>query len=220
MNATARGGPYDIQFSGIRLTVYPGVYAPGFFTDTMWFSSVLPGLVRGKSLLEIGTGTGVIAIVCALGGANVIATDNNPEAVRNARINAERCMLHIPVREGHLYQPISSRERFDFIFWAHPFNNWPCPVHNHLLQSGLDYHYNSLKGYIKGASNHLACGGRLLLGTGDSADLTSIEQIVREFRYLPVVLLTKTMALESGGKPITYILLELVPKSVILRSTG
>lgn len=40
-------------------------------------------LVRGKRVLELGAGTGLVALVCAkaLGAANVLATDGSPDVV-------------------------------------------------------------------------------------------------------------------------------------------
>jgi len=49
-----------------------------------------PSWVRGKSVLDLGTGSGVVAIAAALSGAaRVIACDNDPDALRAARVNAQ-----------------------------------------------------------------------------------------------------------------------------------
>jgi ribosomal protein L11 methyltransferase len=47
--------------------------------------------VRGRRVLDIGTGSGVLAIVAArLGAAGVVAVDNDPDAIRNAHENVRR----------------------------------------------------------------------------------------------------------------------------------
>src|SRR5947207_118043 len=61
MRERAKEGIYTVDVNGLELEVFPGVYAPGFFTDTAWFCKELPLLVGARSLLEIGTGTGAIA---------------------------------------------------------------------------------------------------------------------------------------------------------------
>lgn len=207
----AAGGPYHVSFGIFSLTVLPAVYPPTAFTDTLWFAKQMPEIVGARSLLEIGTGTGAIAIACARGGAKVTATDINQEAVKNAYLNAKVHNLDIDVRQGDLYQPIRQPEKFDFIFWSHPFNNWETPVNDILLRSGLDYKYESLKGYIENAKNHLSPNGRLLLGTGDTADLKTIFATAHKAGYSLKLLSKTTMPLETDGDVfITYLLYEFI----------
>jgi ribosomal protein L11 methyltransferase len=47
--------------------------------------------VRGKRVIDVGTGSGVLAIAASkLGAQGVVAMDNDPDALRNARENVER----------------------------------------------------------------------------------------------------------------------------------
>ncbi len=213
MRAKASDGPYEICCEGIVLTVSPNVYAPRFFTDSLWFAEELPRIVGTRSLLEIGTGTGILAIACARNGSRrVVATDVNPDAVRNAQLNVTKLKPKVEIRQGSLYGPIRSDETFDCIFWAHPFNNWPVPVADMLLRSGMDYHYEGVRGYIAGAGNHLTNNGRLLLGTGDSADLETISRFATENGYELDLLSESEMPLEEGSRLlINYLIYELVP---------
>jgi 16S rRNA G1207 methylase RsmC len=207
MNDRALDGRYRIRINQMEVLVDPGVYAPGFFTDSAWFADEISTMVAGRSVLEIGTGSGVIGLACAIAGCYVVATDINPLAVLNARANVAALGLAMTVREGDLYTPLTKNEAFDFIFWAHPFNNCGVPVQDMLLRSGMDFHYDSLRGYIEGASKHLMPGGKLLLGTGDSADLTTIERIAVSCGYTPLALKSATMLLEQGGnQTITYMI--------------
>jgi release factor glutamine methyltransferase len=200
---------YEIRCGGQMLTVFPNVYSPKYFTDSFWFAEELPKLVRGKTLLEIGTGVGIAAVFCARQGATVVATDINPEAVRNAQFNARLHHLNMSVREGNLYEPIESNERFDFIFWNHPFHNWSVPVTDVLLRASLDHNYECLKEYIRGAQVHLSENGKLLLGTGDHADLKTIAAVAGENSYSIKVLKEAELPLEEGGTVLnTYIICE------------
>lgn len=204
--------PYEIEYGGIPLTVFPNVYAPEFFDDSLWYAKELQEIIGNKSLLEIGTGTGVISVFCAMNGAQVVATDINPDAVKNAQANAERHKLGISVREGDVYNALKADEKFDFIFWAHPFNNWDVSVDDMLLRSGLDQGYESLRVYIEGARDHLTPEGKLLLGTGDSADLPSIAQIAKENGYTLKLVREMDRPLESGKEArIKDLIYEFVP---------
>lgn len=204
--------PYEIVYGGVPLTVFPNVYAPEFFDDSLWYANELKEIVGNRSLLEVGTGTGVIAVFCAMNGARVVATDINPDAVKNAEVNAKRHGLSISVRQSDVYEAFSPGEKFDFIFWAHPFNNWDVPADDMLLRSGLDQGYESLRAYISGARNHLTNDGKLLLGTGDSADLSTIVEIARENNYSLKLLREMDRPLEPGKEAkIRDLIYEFVP---------
>jgi SAM-dependent methyltransferase len=199
MREKARLGPYDLQCDTIALTVLPNVYAPRFFTDSLWFAQHIPEVVGRGSLLEVGTGVGLIAIACARNGARVVATDINPDAAANARLNIARHHLDIRVIGGNLFDEVARNEKFDYIFWAHPFNNWEAPVLDMLLRSGMDYHYEGLRGYVAGAHRHLTPNGKLLLGTGDSADLGTVSRIAAEHGFQLELLNEAQMPLEEQG---------------------
>jgi release factor glutamine methyltransferase len=207
---------YDVECGGRCFTVLPNVYSPRYFTDSLWFAEELPKLVRGNTLLEIGTGTGIVAVFCALEGATVVATDINPAAVRNARLNAELHRLNISVRQGNLFDPIESHEKFDFVFWIHPFHNWSVPVGDVLLRAGFDHNYECLKGYIRQAKAYLSDHGKLLLGTGDHADVETIAAVAEENGYSITILKEAEMPLEKEGTNLnTYIIYQFLPQVIL-----
>ena len=75
--------------------------------------------------MEIGTGCGLIALVCARLGANVICTDINPFAVelvkKNYMMNQNILKGNFEVRIGDLFSPILSSETFDVIIFNPPY---------------------------------------------------------------------------------------------------
>lgn len=200
MRARAKGDYYTAECNGLVFKVHKNVYSPDQFSDTTYFSKELPKIVGKKSLLEIGTGTGAIGIFCALNEANVTLTDINPDAVKTAQENAKAQNLDVPVKESDMYDALSIDEKFDYIFWSHPYNNWDEPVEDMLMCSGLDHNYNSLRKYIKGAKNHLTPNGKLLLGTGNSADIETIVAIAHENNYSVTILKASKMPLAFGDE--------------------
>lgn len=204
--------PREIVYAGLKIVVHPGVYDPGFFDDTRWFAGALRKIVGSKTLLEIGTGTGFIGLWCAIHGASVTATDINPAAVANARVNAARYRANMRVCIGDMYKAIPASGKYDHIFWAHPFNSWDLPGDDMLLRSGIDPGYESLRAYVAGAKDHLYDGGRLLLGTGDSADIRQIERIARDCGYRLSLVSRSRRPLGKGvGLRVTDLLCEFAP---------
>jgi len=175
--------PYEIKMSGIDIAVLPNVFSPKYFNDSLYFAQRVRKIVKQKSLLEIGTGTGIIALFSALNGAKVVATDINPIAIKNAKLNFKKHKAKGSIRMGNIYDPIKDSEKFDYIFWNHPFNNWDKPVRNILQRAGFDYKYGGLEEYITKARKHLLPGGRLLVGTGNFADFETIKKIAKKNNY-------------------------------------
>jgi predicted RNA methylase len=128
--------------------------------------------VKGKHVLEIGTGTGLLA-ACALqaGAARAVATDINANAVRNARFNgallgfAER----LEVRQVALDRPdafaiIRPDEQFDVIVSNPPWvNRLPQRIDEFAL---YDASFRLMRTLLDGLPTHLRPGGRALLAYG------------------------------------------------------
>ncbi|MFC1710753.1 methyltransferase [Nanoarchaeota archaeon] len=213
MKEKSKRGSYEINFNGIDIIVFPDVYAPQFFSDSKWFSKELPKIIGKKSLLEIGTGTGIIGISCALKGAKVVLTDINSEAAKNAVTNVKKQNLSISVRIGNIYGPLKKNEKFDFIFWSHPYNNSDKPIEDMLMRSGFDHNYKGLKSYIRKAKNYLTPQGKLLLGTGSTADLKTIKKVADEAGYFIRILKKSEMYLGFDKKDkITNMIVQFIPK--------
>jgi release factor glutamine methyltransferase len=114
----------------------------------------------GMTVLDMGTGSGIGAIVAARRGARVVAVDISPEAVRCARINVllNRVEDNVEVRCGDLFEPVAG-EQFDLILFNPPFfAGTPGELWEHAWRSedALDRFARDLPGF-------LSPGGRALL---------------------------------------------------------
>jgi methylase of polypeptide subunit release factors len=73
------------------------------------------------SALDLGTGTGVHALLAAAHAGRVVATDANPRACRLATVNALFNRIdHVEVREGDWFAPVAG-ERFGLVVANPPF---------------------------------------------------------------------------------------------------
>lgn len=70
--------------------------------------------LRGRRVLEVGSGVGVSGLGAALAGAEVLVTDNQPQALRLAMMNARR--NRIPLRAAVAdWRAWPLRGRFDLV---------------------------------------------------------------------------------------------------------
>ncbi|MBE6484434.1 MAG: methyltransferase domain-containing protein, partial [Actinomycetaceae bacterium] len=60
----------------------------------------------GQRVLDIGTGCGIHAILAALCGARVTATDTSARALAYARFNARMAGVRLDLRQGSLLEPV------------------------------------------------------------------------------------------------------------------
>lgn len=98
---------YTLQPNDVPLYLDPGMaFGTGTHATTSLCLRRLETLVRpGMRVLDVGTGSGILAIAAArLGAAPVVGIDIDPVAVRVARENAERNGVTIDVRPGTLDQ--------------------------------------------------------------------------------------------------------------------
>lgn len=151
----------------------------------------LPGSVRaaeeadsagGVDVVDIGTGTGVLAAVLARRGAvRVVATDINPRAVESAQENMQRLGLEdrVSVLEADLFPP----GRADLVVCNPP---WLPGEPTSTLELGVyDDHSDMLRRFLDGLGEHLTPGGEGWLVLSDLAEhlgLRSREELLGMIR--------------------------------------
>ncbi len=178
--------PAIIKLFGYSFEVHPGVFSPIVSSDTSWFCEKMIPYVKNNKFLEIGTGTGIIACLAAiLGAKKVVATDMNKHAVLNAQCNQRRLNLKFPILLGSVFEPIPSLEKFDIIFWNHPFNYVEDDkIKDHSLESSVfDLKYKGLNNYLKNGKKYLTKNGKLFLGTSNVARINIIKKIAKTEGY-------------------------------------
>jgi release factor glutamine methyltransferase len=109
------------EFHGLEFEVTPDVLIPRHDTETLVAEALrlMPG---ARSVLDIGTGSGCIAVALAkeLPAAAVTATDLSEAALAVARRNAARNGVTIEFLAGSLLEPVVGR-RFDMIVSNPPY---------------------------------------------------------------------------------------------------
>ncbi|MET7289593.1 HemK2/MTQ2 family protein methyltransferase [Streptomyces sp. NPDC005573] len=106
--------------------VPPGVYAPQGDTALLLRALLHEEVRAGARTLDLCTGTGILAIAAACGGATATAVDVSGSAVAAARLNARRHACSVRLIRGDLERPVAG-EQFDLVTVNPPYVPSPSP---------------------------------------------------------------------------------------------
>ena len=152
-------------FGDLVLEVCDEVYEPS--EDSFLFAENLkvPAWAR---VLDMGTGSGILAILAAKKASEVIAMDVNPYAIRCAKQNAKknRCQANMDFLQGSLFAPLNPDAKFDLILFNSPYlPSEPGEEKSWLGRAwaGGKKGREVIDPFINQAPTHLKPGGKILL---------------------------------------------------------
>ncbi|MBF1246725.1 MAG: peptide chain release factor N(5)-glutamine methyltransferase [Lautropia mirabilis] len=191
------------EFYGRPFAVSPAVLIPRADTETLVETALEQLMLLRQqrravplSLLELGTGSGIIAITLALEAPDteVHAVERSPEALAVAQQNAKTLGANrIHWHPGSWWQALASPRRFDLIVSNPPY----IAANDHHLQQG-DLRFeppqalaagpdglDDLRIIIGGAPAHLNPGGWLLLEHGYDQE-APVQTLLRDAGFADV----------------------------------
>jgi release factor glutamine methyltransferase len=170
-----------VSFLGTELLVLPGVFPPK--EDTVLLANHLPAKTEAN-VLDVGTGTGALAIWAAQqGAASVIAMDIAAAAVTNAQRNVERLGLadRIEVRTGDVFSSIAPSESFDIILANLPGRNKAAVDDTSAAQWDTDFRAH--RALFEGARTRLRAGGAIYMVKANYPDLLEMVNLAETYGY-------------------------------------
>jgi release factor glutamine methyltransferase len=160
-----RAGERRLSYLGLDLVVPAGVFAPTPMSDLLG-RAVSDEAQPGERVLDMGTGSGVNAILAARAGAEVLGVDLNPAAVDAARANAERNGVAAVFTVSDMFSAVEGD--FDLAVIDPPFR-WFAP--RDMTEVAIaDECYQGVERFFVGIRERLRPGGRVLLFFGTSGD--------------------------------------------------
>ena len=152
-------------FDDYVFDVLGNVYEPA--EDSFLFAENL-NVQEVETVLDMGTGCGILAILSAKKANAVVAVDVNPYAVRCAKGNAELNNMQNKIYyvQGDLFTPLSESFKFDVILFNAPY----LPAEENEADSWIGRAWAGgatgrrvIDRFIAGVPNHLKQTGRVLL---------------------------------------------------------
>ena len=140
------------------------------------------GRVKDLSVLEIGTGTGLLSLFCLqAGAARVVATDINPNAYANAIYNADHLAIGdrfearlVPEEAPGPFTKILPNETFDLIVSNPPWED--KEVEEVAAYALYDENFRLLDAILNESFQHLTPQGQLLLAYGSKTAISRIQE--------------------------------------------
>jgi len=129
--------------------------------------------IKGKKVLEVGCGSGIISIILAKQN-DVTAVDINEEAVEATKKNAEMNNVHLKCFQSDLFSDIS--DTFDIILFNPPY--LPAEEEDLTYSGGADGR-QVIEKFIPQCRNYLKNDGEIYLLI---SSLTGKEEVMKLFR--------------------------------------
>jgi len=110
-----------VDFNGLKLVSLPNVFVPVPWDYNLLSKTVLKEVKPANKVLDIGTGTGVQAILAASKSTDVTSVDVNPFALKCAKLNSElnNVSSRVKVNQSDLFENVTNK--FDVIIFDPPF---------------------------------------------------------------------------------------------------
>lgn len=154
----------EIRILGMRITILPGVYKTN--EDTKLAAKMIK-IQKNQDFLEIGTGSGAIALYLSKKAKHGLATDVNPAAVRCAKYNSERLGIkNLSFIRSDIFSKIT--RKYDVIIFNPPYSPYrPRDLTDRMF---WDLNHESKIRFFKHVKNYLKLGGRIYFGWADFKD--------------------------------------------------
>lgn len=170
-----------------------GVYEPR--EDSLLLAKAVAKMARGD-VLDVGTGSGLQALVASRKAERVTGVDLNEKAVKTAEMNAKRnCVENVFFMVSDLFQEVSGR--FDLVIFNAPY----LPEKQGLWEgseqwAGGETGRDLIEEFSEGLCDHLKPGGMALVVVSSVTGLEEVKEIFQKEGFSVRVLKEKKIPWE------------------------
>jgi release factor glutamine methyltransferase len=171
------------EYAGVKLWVPPEVFHPGIYFSTPIFIDFLEKEnFQGKKTLDIGTGSGLIAIFTAKKGAISTAIDINPKAIETTRQNAVKNNVSLSLFESDLFSNVPI-QKFDYLLINPPYYpQKPINIAENAFFAGENLEY--FEDLFSSIKPYLANQAKVWMILSEDCDLKKISEIAKKSNFI------------------------------------
>ncbi|MFW6138086.1 MAG: HemK2/MTQ2 family protein methyltransferase [Spirochaetota bacterium] len=189
-------GPRRVKVLGKTYRISPAVFNPRFYGSSIFMARNLE-VKPGEEVLDMGTGSGILALTAACNAERVVAVDINAKAVRYAGENARLNGLSdkVEVVQGDLFSSLDQAQKFDLIVFNPPYLEGK-------LYTGIDHAVNDpggvvLKRFLQQAKHYLKQGGRVTMVYSSIADIAKMLNMVKTAGWRYEIVASRNIIFET-----------------------
>ncbi|TQV89501.1 methyltransferase [Aliikangiella coralliicola] len=188
--------PRQYSYDNLSLQVDVDVFHPGLFYSSRLFADFINDLpLKNKTLLDLGSGSGILSLVGAKKGAKVTAVDISEVAVVNTRKNAHENKLNITSLQSDLFSQVT--QRYDYIVVNPPYYpKTPKSSAEQAWYCGASHEY--FERFFGELSNYCEVNGKVYMIMSEECDLIRIKKIARLHDFSLNIVLKRKFLLEDN----------------------
>jgi release factor glutamine methyltransferase len=170
------------EYAGVKLYIPPEVFHPGIYFSTPIFIDFLKKEnFQGKKTLDIGTGSGLIAIFTAQKGAIAMAIDINPKAVETTLQNAQLNAAQVAVLESDIFDKVEV-QKFDYLLINPPYYpKKPANLVENAFFAGENLEY--FEKLFSSMKPYLAFDSKVWMILSEDCDLKRMSDIAQKYDF-------------------------------------
>lgn len=176
-----------VNVVGFNFVVFPTVFSPSQYHSSEVFARFVDELgdLKGKRVLDMGCGSGVISVVAASKGARCLAVDINPASVKAVWVNAHvnGILDNVKAIKSDLFtnlpSPAGSGEgSYDLMFFNPPYF---LGIPKNDFEAGFKggNNYDVIRKFVEDAPKYLSNDGIVYLIISDDMELSLLENMVK-----------------------------------------
>jgi release factor glutamine methyltransferase len=175
---------------GCKFTFSKEVFNPKYYLTSQFMAKNL-NIQPGQKVLDMGTGSGLLAIIAAQKANQVVGIDINPEALAYAQKNAQINHLNHKIKflAGDLFLPLKSEDKFDLIIFNPPY--LAGQPKNDLEKALFDPDQKIITRFFQQAKTFLKPGGYLQILYSSIAPTQNFLKIAKKYHWQKEIIAQK-----------------------------